>query len=81
MEKLTLEELVCNLSDEDLQSCYFDIKEYFYGSEGVLKKDSIVRKVVNEFNEMWKTNFHIMSAPQYFLFEIAKRKYEIEQKE
>lgn len=76
MKKLRLEDLVGSLSDDELQSCYFDIKEFVYGSEGVLKKDSIVRKVVNQFNELWDTNLHISSATQHFLFEIARRKYE-----
>lgn len=69
----TLEELVKGLNDRDLESCFNDINEYYYG---VLPKESKVRELINIFNDECNTNLPIYVAIQYFLFEMARRYYQ-----
>ncbi|WP_062408527.1 hypothetical protein [Paenibacillus naphthalenovorans] len=69
-----LENMINQLSDEDLEKCFLEIVEW--RESGVLQMYSIIRKQWEEFKQKSGIDtfpIHMMSEP--ILFEIAKRKY------
>lgn len=74
---ISLESCIERLTDKELKECFFDIIKWRV--DGVLSKDSLVRKVWNNYKDLsGDYNFPIHAVPEAIFFEICKRKYQSE---
>lgn len=69
---MSFKEFVKTLTDNELEVIFQEI--HSYENTGILKEDGLCREKIKEFNSNFDS---LMPFFQFFLFEICRRKYQL----